>query len=137
MDLSNFSSTYRPEEGSELHLRDPAGSPLSNDDGTPMSLTLLGSDSDVAVKARNASTNRVLKQRGRGQITAESAQADATALLAACTTGWNITLGGQKPEFSREAVARLYADPKFAFIREQADEFIAERANFMKGSPKT
>jgi hypothetical protein len=134
-DLANLTSDYNPEAGMPLELRGPDDAQLFNDDGTPMTLTLLGADSDVAVRARNANQNRRLQQGPRMKLTAEGLEADGASYLAKLTVGWNITLGGQKPPFSYEAAVKLYANPKLAFVREQADAFIADRANFLKASP--
>lgn len=136
MDLANLTSEYGPDAGALLELRGPDDAQLFNDDGSPMTLTLLGADSDVAVKARNANQNRRLQQGTRMKLTAEGLDADGASYLAKLTTGWNITLGGEKPPFSYEAAVKLYANPKLAFVREQADAFIADRANFLKASPR-
>lgn len=137
MDLANLTSEYAPDAGHVLELRGPDDAQLFNDDGTPMTLTLLGADSDVAVKARNANQNRRLQQGTRMKLTAEGLEADGASYLAKLTTGWNITLGGAKPDFSYEAAVKLYANPKLAFVREQADAFIADRANFLKASSRS
>lgn len=136
-DLGSLTNEYTPDAGSTLELRGPDDAQLFNDDGTPMTLTLLGADADVAVKARNANQNRRLQQGARMKLTAEGLDADGAAYLAKLTTGWNITLGGQKPPFTYEAALSLYRDAKLAFVREQADAFIADRANFLKASPKS
>lgn len=137
MDLANLTSEYAPDAGHTLELRGPDDAQLFNDDGTPMTLSLLGADSDVAVKARNANQNRRLQQGTRMKLTAEGLEADGASYLAKLTTGWNITLGGAKPDFSYEAAVKLYANPKLAFVREQADAFIADRANFLKASSRS
>ena len=134
MDLANINTSYTPDDGSVLELRGPDNGPLINDDGTPMTITLLGQDSDVVTKARNSVTNRLLKPRNRGVLTAEGSQADGAMILAKATIAWNITLGGTKPALTYEAALQLYSNPKLAFIREQADEHIGERANFLKAS---
>ena len=136
-DLSTITDTYAPDAGFVLELRGPDDKALFNDDGTPMTLTLLGADSDVAVKARNANQNRRFAQGARLKLTAEGLDSDSASYLAKLTTGWNITMGGTKPPFSAAAAAALFADPKLSFIREQADTAIADRSNFLKASPTT
>jgi len=136
-DLSKIADTYNPDEGAVLELNDAADAPLMNDDGTRMTLTLLGQDSDVVTKHNNQVSNRRLSAGARLKLTSEGLTGDGTALLAKATVGWNITLGGQKPALSYDAAFALYANPKLAFIREQADRFIADRAHFLKTSPTT
>lgn len=130
-DLGEISG-YSPDEGAVLDLRGLDGAQLFNNDGSPMTITLLGSDSDVAVKTRNANTNRRIQQGPRAKVTAESLVSEGAAYLAKLTTGWNITMGGEKPACTYEAALKLYSNPKLSFIREQADAFIEDRANFLK-----
>lgn len=136
-DLSNATTNYDPDAGSTVELRDLTDAQLFNDDDSPMTITVLGADSEVAVRARNAQQNRRLQSGPRAKLTAEGFEADGAAFLAKLTTGWNITLGGQKPPFTYEAAVKLYSDRKLAFIREQVDAFVADRANFLKASPQS
>jgi len=131
-DLSNMTDTYAPDQGAVLELNDINDAPLMNDDGTRMTLTLLGSDSDVVTKHNNQVSNRRLSAGARLKLTSEGLQGDGTALLAKATTAWNITLGGTKPPLTYDAAFALYSNPKLSFIREQADKFIADRAHFLK-----
>jgi len=134
-DLASLTNDYRPDEGYELQLRDQNDALLLNDDGTPMTITVLGTDSDVAVKAKHQTSNRRLQSGPRAKVTSEGLEADGVNYLSKLTVGWNITLGGEKPAFTREAAAKLYANPRLAFIREQVDAAIADRGNFLKASP--
>lgn len=128
---------YRPDEIFDVELRGPDGSQLFNDDETPMTIGVIGADSDEAVKARNTSANRRISAGPRAKITAESLDSDAASYLAKLTKRWNITMGGTKPECTTQAALSLYNDKALAFIREQVDAAIGERTNFLKGSPKT
>ena len=132
-DLGNLTSTYCPDEAFDIELRGPDGAQLFNDDGTAMTIGVLGADSDIAVKARNQTSNRRIQQGARLKLTAEGIDSDAVAYLAKLSTRWNITLGGEKPVFNTEAAMSLYMNPKLAFVREQVDAGIAERSNFLKG----
>lgn len=133
MDLSTIDTTATANEGVDLELRGPDGALLTQDNGTPITIKLLGKDSDVFVREINANSNRALKQRGKPQ-TAEAQRADAIRLLAKCTVSWNgIKVSGEALACTYENAVAIYS--KFAFIREQVDEFIAERANFTKASP--
>lgn len=130
-DLATIAA-YNPDEASTLELRGIDGAQLFNDDGSPMSISLLGEDSDVAVKARNSQTNRRIQQGPRAKLTAEGLNSDGAAYLAKLTVGWDITMGGEKAEFSQEAALKLYSNPKLAFIREQVAAFVEDRANFLR-----
>jgi hypothetical protein len=132
MDLANIESAYNPNDGFAVELSGPDEAPLINEDGSRMTITVLGADSDAAVKARNANVNRHLAKGARAKITAESNLADGASFLAKLTVGWNITMGGSKPTFGQDEAQKLYLNPRLAFIREQVDAAIAERTNFLK-----
>jgi hypothetical protein len=131
-DLANLGETYTPDEAFDVELRGPDGAQLFNDDGSAMTIGVLGADSDVAVKARNASANRRIQAGPRAKVTAEGIDSDANAYLAKLSVRWNITMGGEKPAFSYDAALKLYANPRLSFIREQVDAAIGERSNFLK-----
>jgi hypothetical protein len=133
-DLSKAGEAYNPDEVFDVELTGLDGAPLFNDDGTAMTIGVIGQDSEFAVAERKKNSNRILQQNGRVKRTAEGIEGENTAYLAKLSKRWNITMGGEKPEFSFEAVRALYADPKFSFIREQVDAAIGERANFLKAS---
>ena len=135
MDLSTLDTADLANQGAVLELRAPNGSPVLQDDGkTPVSLTLLGADSDVLTRLSNAQTNAYLKQ-GQLKVTAESAKANDLAYLAAATVDWSgVEVEGASLECTPENVRALYV--RFAWIADQARAFIADRANFLKASPR-
>ena len=66
------------------------------------------------------------------RITPEELEAESTELLAALTAGWHlVTLDGHPLDvpFSIENARELYAAPALAWLREQVDEFAADRGN--------
>lgn len=133
MDFTKIDTAEAANEGAKLELRDASGAALLKDDGSPITITLLGADSDVYQKASNALTNRALRNRGKVQITAESALTDQINLLAKVTTGWDgIGIGEPETPFSEENAKRLY---RISVVREQVSEFVADRGNFAKASP--
>lgn len=65
----------------------------------------------------------------------EDDDAAAIALLAACTFGWSrIGRNGQPLQFSEQAAATLYADPKFGWLRAQVQAGMDARENFIQNS---
>lgn len=137
---------YLPDEGAVLELNGIDGAALYNDDGTPMTMTLIGADSDVAIQHRNGVQNRRFAQGARLKLTSEGVESDGNAYLAKLVVDWNITpsklvpgvdpgLGEGKVPFSRPAALTIFGNPKLAAIKEQPDTFVAERVNFMKASP--
>lgn len=138
MDLSQFDTAELANAGAVLELRGPTGEPLIQDDGvTPVSITLLGEDSDVVTKANNIATNQFLRAGPNGQgITAEISKANEIAKFAKATVEWSGIVVDKKPlECTPENAKALYR--RFPWIRDQVRAFIADRANFLKASLKS
>ena len=87
-DNLNQFDTSAANAGAKMELRDAADAPVLKADGHPMTISLLGKDSDAFIKQDNAATNRRLAQGSRIKLTAEALKADAISLLARCTTVW-------------------------------------------------
>lgn len=144
MDLSKLDTVSAAAEGATLHLKHPVtGVPLLDEslksdehpDGAPVTITLLGVDSPEYQALDRRLRNRRLAETGRRgaqvKLTAEQIDNEAVQMLAALTVGWqNVGFGETKLEFSREAAASLYK--KVPWIREQVDEFVADRGNFLR-----
>jgi len=135
MDLSKFNLTQQAEIGADLHLLDPNDEPLIYGSGKkekPVTIKLLGTDSKVwRNKNREFQKKRTQKMvRNRAKNVDYSVSDEETCeMLAACTTEWHgIDEKGEKLEFSYDEAFRVYM--KHIWIREQADAFIADRANF-------
>lgn len=142
-DATSAAKTYQPDVAATLELEGIDGQPLYNDDNTPMTIDLIGADSDVAIAARNQQQNRRLQQGQRLKLTSEGLEADGAAYLAKLCTGWNITpsklvpgiepgLGEGKVAFSTAAATTIFKHPKLGVIKEQPDRFIAERIHFLR-----
>lgn len=129
-------SEYCPDEAAALELIGIDGTPLLNGDGSPMTISLLGEDSDVAVAHRNATTNRRIQQaqRGAAAMTAEAMNAEEAGYHAKLTVGWNIAFGGEIAEFSQDAARKLYLNPKQSYIFDQVKAFVRDRKNFLRAS---
>lgn len=114
--------------------------------------TVLGTDSaaykGVVRRQQERNLEMAKKQRGRLQLTAEMQEADALEILVTCTTGWERDVAddqgkvtgvdstiesneGEFLEFTPENVRRIYADPGYAWLREQIDREIGDRRNFL------
>lgn len=134
MDLSKLNVKASAEQGATLHLRNPfTGEELFNDDESPMTISLLGKDSEPYRRTVRVTANKNLKA-GRSTPSVEKFEQNGVDLLAAVTTGWNIQFGEEKLEFSPAKVKELYSNPDFHWVQEQVDEFVAERSNFLKNA---
>jgi len=112
------------EEGVWMEIEDPAsGEPLN------MFLKLMGEDSDAFQKQLRKQRDKHLKKRTKN-LKWDAFEAERIELLVGCTAEWkNITYKDEPVEFTKENLRWLYAT--YRGIRDQADEFIADRANFM------
>lgn len=118
MELSDFNTADSHGEGSEMQVRKPDG------ELTDCYIKLVGIDSPL--------WRDIVRERQRLSLSAslsgESNDASETDISKA-TIGWRgFTDNGDEVEFSTEKAKQLYlAAP---YILDQADVFIANRANF-------
>jgi hypothetical protein len=134
-DLSDLSTASLSDSGAAMELCHPATNQvLKGDDDKPITITLAGIDSDIYRKAQRKQLNKRL-QAGRGKapkLTAEELEEEALDVLAQCTLAWsgNFSVRGQKLECNRANARTLYSE--MPWIREQADAFMGERANYIR-----
>jgi len=133
MDLASLAVS---QEGQTLELRHPIeGTVLKTDKGKPITITLVGTDSDVFRKAQRSILDRRLNQKGKTKLSAAELEEEAVTTLISCTLGWSgIVLDGEELAFNKDNVRKLYSRTDLPWIRDQVDEFIADRANFLKPS---
>ena len=136
MDLSSLDTVSASAEGASLELRNPVSDAVLRDEksGEPVTITLVGTDSRDYMKITHDIQNRRLGKRlgkgGRLKTTAEEIDADALELLVASTKSWqHIIVDGAELSFSAANARMLYT--RFPWIKEQVDEFIADRSNFL------
>ena len=136
MDLSSLDTVSASAEGACLELRNPVNDAVLRDEksGEPVTITLVGTDSKDYMKITHEIQNRRLGKRlgkgGRMKTTAEEIEADALELLVASTKSWkHIVVDGAELSFSQANARMLFQ--RFPWIKEQVDEFIADRSNFL------
>jgi len=130
MDLNDINLEEKADEGAEVILEHPVtGEPLEHD-GKPMSIKVSGTDSAAYRKKQRELHNRRLQKIAKGRKPDfTNSDSEACELLAACTIGWSgIVAGGEVVKFSQSEARSLYE--QHAWIREQVDLFIGDRANF-------
>lgn len=128
MKLDQFDTKTRANKGVEMELNDirtgkPAGA----------FITLLGKDSDE-FRAVKDERSRMIAERvstgDRTEFTLEEGDVMACEMLARCTVAWReLENKDGQIAFSTEAAKALYL--QYPAIREQANVFIADRANFV------
>jgi hypothetical protein len=134
MDLSKFSTKKKSNEGAFLHLKSPVdGKPLF-DGEVAVGLYLLGSDSDKVQAAIHKRINESVESKPKQDADvgpSERSDAAKNELLADCTQGWEgLSLDGDN-EFSREKILSVYSNSGWLWLRNQALNFVDDRANFI------
>ncbi len=128
MDLSDFETSKIADQGSVMPVRNPKdGSPLVNPDGSPMTVTVYGTDGQRFQQARMRKINMRLKMR-KTKVTGEELDSEALDVLIAATAAWHVTFDGKLAEFTPDNVRVAYV--KFPWLRRQVDEWMADEANF-------
>jgi hypothetical protein len=140
MDLSTLSTRESAERGVKMEVTHPiTGEPVCQDNGEPVTITLAGADSDRYKRIQRFNLNRRLQKSGkRGSVTltAEELDAERLEIAVACTLGWDgVIFQGQPAECNAVVARQLYSE--VTWLREQVDDFITDRTNFLKASSTT
>jgi hypothetical protein len=142
------------EEGEKCYLFMPdLMTPMIDDDGTQCWIQLVGRDSrrfqEVVRRRATEQSKRIFRAQMRGRnnsarmadelaTTGDEQEENLMESRVACTVAWSgFSLGGPVMACTPENARRLYNIPKLRFIVDQVDEFIGERAHFLKLSNGT
>lgn len=134
MDFATLDIAPVANSGAKCFLVHPATRQalLDAETGEQYYLLLAGQDSDIWKKAQRKITNKRLANRNRAKVTAEELEDENLEVLASCTLGWGpkMVLDGITLEFSLSNVLKVYR--RLPWAREQADEFISDRGNYLR-----
>jgi hypothetical protein len=135
VDLSKFDVVKVANAGSKMPVKHPlSGEPLM-DDGSPVTITLLGSDSDEYMKLNRKQRNERMGLRLQGDTIktakVEDLERDTLETAVICTTAWEgFDENGVIFSFTAENARALYT--RLPWVLEQVISFIRNRANFLK-----
>lgn len=135
MDLSEarFSTDKANSEGVRCILRDPATDDDLYDGDEPVAIWVVGRDSKEYKRYQSETES---KYRGKKAPYGGKARALALELLARCTKKFdNLSIKGEPVEMDTDSIVEFYKAVPWA--KEQVDEFIHDRANFLGNSQKT
>ena len=127
-DLTSLDTSEAAETGAVLDVLHPT-------ENTPLGIkiTLAGADSDVYRKTVNKNVNKRVQRMKPGQslpFTAEEQEESGLNLLAVCTLAWEgVVVEGEVLPCTKENAKMVYQ--RFPWIKEQVDQFIGDRANFL------
>jgi len=144
MSLASLNTSLAANEGRPLTLLHPTDrTPLTfGKDKAPVQIDLLGMDSDAVVANEHATRNQNLEAMREGaKLSAADLDLKAATALAKATTGWrgvpqgwiDGTANEEPAEFSQAAALKLYTNKGLRWVKEQADRFVGDRANFLPG----
>ena len=125
MDLSQFDTRQKAEQGVAFPL-EIDGETVMGDDDKPITFTLKGiADEDVHKEFMR-------QQRSPAKTPEEVREADMRMARAA-VSGWsgNFTVEGEKVEFARDNIPKVFANP---VVRAAVLAKVFDRKAFMKGS---
>jgi len=124
MDLNKFTNTDKANDGQWLELED-----IETSEPMDVHIKLAGSDSDAYKKELRRQQDKAIK-KGIKNKTAEQFDNEGISLLVACTLDWkNIEINGDVLECTPENARWIYKNAPM--IREQVDEFVGDRSNFL------
>ncbi len=137
-DLASLDTGAAADTGAEMKVMHPtSGAVLVQDGGKPITIILVGEDSERHRRAVRVNSDRRLKRQTSGrpvQMTAEELENDSLELVVSCTIGWSgVVLDGVEVPFSVDSARMVYK--RLRWLREQVDAFIYDRSNFLKASP--
>lgn len=133
MDLVTAAAIRGTDDGVPMTVVHPGtGMPYLDDAGETVRIWLCGKDSKRYQKAQDEIVDRNIKAGKRLKVNAELLKQQGTELLAKVTTKWEgVTMQGQSLPCNFENAKNAYSIP---WLREQVEEFIEERANFLTNS---
>lgn len=134
-DISTLDTLTLSEEGVEMPVIHPrTKEPVLGSDGRQITITMLGrmsADAQAAFRrVRDRQNERV--QQGR-RTTPEDVERDQVDILVACTRAWTFSeMDGTPFPFTQANADRLWRDPRFRWLREQAFVYVNDDGNFIR-----
>lgn len=134
MDLKTLAIDNDPVEFELIHLK--TGEP------TGVVFKLVGLDHDKPrTLDRRFAKQKIQKAQKSGTLKNvikswdfEETQDQKIQMICACIVGWSgLTKGEKELKYSEKAAYDLLSDPTLAWIVDELEKFVSDRANFMKG----
>ena len=103
---------------------------ILDDKGKAFSLSLLSADTNK-YKAEYSKVIKLARSKKTEQTMRESEER-ACELLAEVTTDCHLIMDGKKVVNDKASICELYLNPQYSWIREQVEQFMRDRSNFIK-----
>ncbi len=134
-DIATLDTLTLSEEGVPMPVAHPkTRKALIGSNGTPITVTLLGKNSDTARAAMRRQADRASERASRGIVSSpEDRERNDAEFLAACTKAWTFDqMDGAPFPCTSQNAEKLWSDQRFRWLREQALAFILEDGNFIR-----
>lgn len=134
-DIAAFDIATPSDEGRPMALRGGDGKVIRDEKGEPVTITLRGIHSQVAIDCERMITKRLREHTQAGTLDPEEfAEWSLVEMLSALTVSWTFGAMDGKPfPCSLENARKFWGDRRFRHFRAQADDFVRKQGNFMKG----
>lgn len=124
-------------EGVVLPITHPiTGEPLVLPDGTPVAVTVVGTDSKEWRAREREIANRRISGGSKRPITVEEIEEDALASIAAIIKSWTGIREGEK-DYPCTTENKLLMLAKYPDFKRQIDGFLGKRENFLRVSQQS
>ena len=132
MDLASLDFGKNPEITAVMNVIHPiTGEEMFQEDGTHVTVTLLGMESSIAKRIIKARAQKQLNKRNQKVDLDEAREFTISLQAKLITASQGLTENGQDLDLTDQATA-IDVLTRYSWLREQIDEFIADRANFYK-----
>lgn len=130
LDLRTLNTAAKADEGITVAIRHP-----ETNAKLPLTVTIRGADSEAYQRVADASLNAVFKDMGKGKKTARTAadvRDERISAIAGCVVGWEgFAENGETLECTEDNKVRIFGHRGYAWLLDQVDEAIRDRANFL------
>lgn len=136
-DIGRLETLTKSEKGVKMELIHPASmSQVLREDGEPVTITLLGANSEAFREAQRQVQDRRATRVAKGaKTTTDDVRGEDFHILMACTVDWTFDkLDGQPFPFNRENSRKFWGDRRFDWIFRAAIVFIVQEGNFLADS---
>jgi hypothetical protein len=134
-DISKLDTLSLAEEGVTMPVVHPrTREPVKDSEGKHVTVTLLGKNSDTARATFRRISDRATERAMRGmKPSSEDRERDDAEFLTACTKAWGFSqMDGEAFPCTPSNALRLWSDPRFRWLRDQAMSFVMDEGNFLR-----
>jgi len=133
-DIALFDTRSRSESGVDFPILNPkSGLPFLDNEGKPVTITLLGRNSDAFRSVQREAQKREADRQARGVVRDDEEQRrEVFDYLVAITKGWSFdALSGEPFAFNPANVRRLWIDGRWEWLRTQMFNHCLQEGNFL------